>query len=264
MLAMALPACGAAPETPSATRAAPGTHSPGSRVPWRPAQGTLWQWQLSTPVDQSVDVPVYDIDMFDNSAAVVASLHAKGRRVICYIDAGGWEAYRPDTAAMPAAAIGKPVQGFPQERWLDIRQLGVIEPLMIARLNQCQAKGFDAVEPDLQDGYENDTGFPLTYADQITYDRWWAEQAHARGLGVALKGDVDQAADLQPYFDFALDEQCFEYSECDALTPFISAGKAVLEVEYNLDTSAFCSSARARRFSSMRKHVNLDAWRQAC
>src|SRR5215212_5167822 len=63
---------------------------------WRPAATTSWQWQLSTPVDLSVDAAVYDIDLFDNDASVVAALHARGRRAICYMSAGSWENWRPD------------------------------------------------------------------------------------------------------------------------------------------------------------------------
>jgi hypothetical protein len=36
----------------------------------------------------------------------------------------------------------------------------------------CAAKGFDGVDPDNVDGWDgNDTGFPLTAADQITYNK---------------------------------------------------------------------------------------------
>src|SRR5262245_31838598 len=74
--------------TPSAT--ASGTSTPtASPTPmptaisgniWHPAPGTTWQWQLTgLPIDQSFDVAMYDIDLFDNDASVVAALHAKGR-----------------------------------------------------------------------------------------------------------------------------------------------------------------------------------------
>src|SRR5450432_2807467 len=62
---------------------------------WKPALNTSWQWQLSTPVDQTVNVAMYDIDMFDNHASVVASLHTAGHKVTCYIDVGTWENWRP-------------------------------------------------------------------------------------------------------------------------------------------------------------------------
>jgi hypothetical protein len=135
---------------------------------------------------------------------------------------------------------------------------------MKARMDLCKAKGFDALEPDNIDGYTNSTGFPLTYQDQITYNTFIANEAHARGLSVALKNDLDQIGDLLAIFDFALDEQCFQYNECSLLLPFISANKAVFEVEYKLNTNKFCPSANAMNFNSMKKHLSLDAYRVPC
>jgi len=140
----------------------------------------------------------------------------------------------------------------------------VLRPIMRARLALCERKHFDGVEADNVDGYENDTGFPLTASQQITYDRWLAGTAHSLGLSIALKNDLDQVRQLQPLFDFALDEQCFEYSECSKLRPFITAGKAVFEVEYNLSPSQFCGRANADGFMSMRKNLRLDSSRQVC
>lgn len=231
---------------------------------WHPALNTSWQWQLSGTVDQSFNVAMYDIDMFDNSASVVQSLHNAGRKVICYIDAGTWEQWRADASQFPASVKGDN-NGWPGEVWLDIRQQSVLAPLMEARMDQCKSKGFDGVEFDNVDGYSNTTGFPLKASDQLSYNVFLANQAHNRGLSVALKNDTDQVKQLLPYFDWELDEQCFEYSECDKLTPFINAGKAVMEVEYNLDTSAFCPQANKMNFNSLKKHYSqVDAWRQAC
>ena len=232
---------------------------------WYPAPNSSWQWQLTgLPVDQSVDVAVYDIDLFDNDASVIAALHARGRRVICYMNAGAWENFRPDSAQFPDALKGKELDGWPGERWLDIRNLAALGPLIAARLDLCKAKGFDAVEPDNVDGYSNDSGFPLTAQDQLTYNTFLANAAHARGLSVGLKNDLDQVTALQPLFDWALNEQCFQYAECDMLTPFATAGKAVFQAEYKGPTSAFCPQAKAMHFSAMLKHLLLDAFREAC
>jgi hypothetical protein len=230
---------------------------------WKPALKTSWQWQLSTPVDQTVNAKMYDIDMFDNDASVVASLHAAGRKVMCYVDVGTWENWRPDAVQFPASVKGKN-NGWPGEKWLDIRRLDILGPIMKARMDLCKAKGSDALEPDNIDGYSNTTGFPLTYQDQIAYNTFIANEAHARGLAVALKNDLDQVGDLLPLFDFALDEQCFQYNECNLLLPFISAKKPVFEVEYKLDTSKFCPSANAMNFNSLKKHLNLNAYKEAC
>jgi hypothetical protein len=87
-----------------------------------------------------------------------------------------------------------------------------------------KGQSFDAVAPDRVDSYTNITGFPLTAAH--TYNRWIASTAHSMGMSVALKNDLDQVADLVSDFDFALDEQCFKFSECDKFTPFISANSS--------------------------------------
>jgi hypothetical protein len=238
--------------------------SPASASWWVPTPGSTWQWQLSTPVDQSVDAQVYDIDLFENSASVVSSLHAQGRHVVCSLDAGTWEGWRPDASKFPASVLGSADPGWTDERWLDIRQLSVLEPIMQARLQMCKEKGFDGVEVDNVDGYANNTGFPLTAANQLAYNEWLASAAHALGLSIALKNDTGQIAQLEPYFDFALDEECFDYSECNQLTPFVAAGKAVFEVEYSLQPSQFCSQANALGFMAMKKDLSLDAWNAPC
>ncbi|WNI14554.1 endo alpha-1,4 polygalactosaminidase [Actinacidiphila sp. ITFR-21] len=250
----------------SGPASAPGSASaPVAAAParWQPRPGTPWQWQLSGTVDTSVQVPVYDIDGFENGADVVRRLHAAGRKVICYVNVGGWESFRPDAKDFPAALLGKG-DGWPGERWLDIRRTAVLRPLLAARFDMCRAKGFDAVEPDLADGYANDTGFPLTAGQQLAFNRMVADLAHRRGLAVGLKNDVDQVGELVDDFDFSVDEQCAEFDECDALTPFVAADKAVFHVEYELRTDQFCLDSRRLRLSSMLKHLSLDAWRRPC
>ncbi|MER6996809.1 endo alpha-1,4 polygalactosaminidase [Streptomyces sp. NPDC000410] len=240
-------------------------HRPSPDRPrWQPRPGTPWQWQLNGRADPAAaDVPVYDIDGFENSAADVARLHRDGRKVICYVNAGAWEDFRPDHADFPAGVRGRP-NGWDGERWLDIRRLDVLRPLLEKRFDMCRDKGFDAVEPDLMDAYLNDTGFPLTAAHQLAYNRMIARIAHDRGLAVGLKNDLPQIPQLVRDFDFAVNEECAQYDECARLTPFIEADKAVFHVEYALSTPEFCDEARRLGLSSMRKRLELDRWRQPC
>jgi hypothetical protein len=211
-----------------------------------------------------VSAQVFDIDGEQNTAGTVARLHALGARVICYFDAGGWEDYRSDASSFPESVKGNTIDGWPSERWLDVRQVSVLIPLMEKRVQDCKAKGFDAVEPDIQDGYTNSTGFPLTAADQLAYNKALAALAHRYGLGVALKNDPEQASEMAAVDDFAVVEECYQYSECSSYSPFIKAGKAVLHVEYKGTTAAFCPSVTALGFSSMKKKLALDAWREIC
>lgn len=207
---------------------------------------------------------MYDVDLFDTDAAVVAALHLDGRKVVCYVNAGGWEDWRPDAEEFPSEVIGSNLDDWEGERWLDIRHLDVLGPIIEARMDLCEAKGFDAIEPDNVDGFLNDTGFPLTYADQLAYNVWLAAAAHERGLSIGLKNDMEQIPDLLSHFDWALNEQCFEYEECETLLPFVEAGKPVFHVEYELETDEFCQQARAMGFSSMKKGWDLDASREPC
>lgn len=248
--------------TPPSPNPASGTAAPAGI--WIPDQNTSWQWQLKSPVDQSVNVSVYDIDGSENSSDVVNSLHAAGRHVICYIDVGAAEDYRPDYDKFPASVKGNLESQWPGHYMLDIRRLDILGPIMLARLDMCKAKGFDAVEPDEDDIYQNDSGFPLTKDDQLAYDRYIADAAHARGLSVGLKNGIDMVNDLLPSFDWTLNEQCFENHECDKIMPFISAGKAVFNTEYNIPPASFCGDANQRNFNSLYKKVELDAYRVAC
>jgi hypothetical protein len=74
-------------------------------------------------------------------------------------------------------------------------------------------------------------------------------------------------ADLLPYFDWALTEDCFDQGWCEQMIPFIEAGKVVIDTEYT-DTGIaledFCSQAKAMQFSAILKHRDLDAFIQAC
>jgi hypothetical protein len=220
------------------------------------------------PVDPSYDVDVYDIDLFDSPPELIADLRARGRKVICYVNLGAWEDWRPDADRFPRAIIGLPYHGFPDEAWLDIRAITQLLPIIRSRLDLAVAKGCDAVEPDNVNGYDTMThepsGFPLTYMDQLIYNRLIAAEAHRRGLAVGLKNDLPQVEDLVDDFDFAVNEQCFEYDECEHLVPFIENGKPVFQTEYSLPLAAFCGKAREYRFSSIKKTDALNAVRELC
>jgi hypothetical protein len=240
---------------------------------WVPASADTFQWDLAdTPADLSAKASVYDIDMFNSDASVVSQLHALGRRAVCYIDMGAWEQYRPDASQFPASVIGKKDPAW-NESYLDIRRLDILGPLMSKRLDECKAKGFDAVEPDQIETYAAGaavTGFSLSYSDQIAYNVWIADQAHQRGLGVALKNDADQAADLVGKFDWALLEDCYQQGWCQKMAPFLAVGKRVIDVEYTDVTtqgtflSQYCPQAKALGVYAILKHRNVDAWLTTC
>ncbi len=224
---------------------------------WQPPQQLSWYWQLTGTVAPGRPVAAYDIDGFESGAALVAQLHGEGRHVICYVDVGTAENFRPDYHQFPKSVLGR-TNGWPGERWIDIRRLSVVGPIMTARFRMCAEKGFDAVEPDNIEAYANRSGFPITAADQIAFNEWVAEQVHALGMGVLQKNDGEQTPALEPHFDGALSEQCNQYRECAAFGPYLEAGKPVLNAEYRLATSRFCAADRAAGIMGARFDLALD------
>lgn len=234
-------------------------------VPLTP--GWSWNWQISsTPTDADIALVgtsgkrMLDVDMENTPASVITKIHAKGVVVICYMETGSWENYRSDAAAFPASVKGRTLGGYPDERYLDIRQIAILRPIMDARLDRAKAKGCDGIEPDIDDGYLEPTGFPLTLAHQVAYDRAIADDAHARGMLILLKnGAGPLVAAMEPYTDAALNEQCNQYSECSFYSGFISHGKAVFQVEYKLAVSNFCPKDNAKNFDGLKKKASLKA-----
>jgi hypothetical protein len=234
--------------------------APAADARWRPQPTTAaWQWQLQGKIDTSVEAEVYEVDGFEVPAKTVTRLHGLGRKAICYLDVGSWESYRPDAGRFPMAVLGRAYEGYPDERWLDIRRTDLLAPILRDRFDLCRRKGFDAVEPDNIAGYENKTGFPLSASDQLRFNRWVAREVHRRGMSVALKNDPGQVGQLVGRFDFAVVEECFAYNECGMFSPFVAAGKAVFVAEYEEPLAAICDQAGRLRFSVIRKGYDLFA-----
>lgn len=235
---------------------------------WIPGTNQTYQIQYDGKLNLSVAADIYDVDMFDTPAAVVTKLHEMHRRVMCYVDAGTWESWRPDADAFPKSVLGEKDGHWKGERWLDIRQTKILEPIMSHRLDICRRKGFDGVDPDNLDGYQNDTGFPLTYRDQITYDTWIASAAHARGLTADQKGDNGQVKDLVKVFDFAVVEQCYTQGWCKQFDVYTGSNRLVVDVEYYHDQQRFlggnCAEAHRNHDFAILKRLQLTAWRLTC
>ena len=234
---------------------------------WHPTVGLTWQWQIGDlDIDTSIEADVYDIDLYVDQA-IIDELHAQGRKVICYMSIGSWEDWRPDKDQFPPEVLGKDYEGWKGERWLDVRQIDKLAPIVRARLDLCKSKGFDAVEPDNMEIYTNDTGFLLTYDDQLKYALWLADEAHKRGLAIGQKNASDQVKDLMDVYDFAITEDAFYYGWAKEMFSFITAGKPVFAAEYTDlpgDFAAFCEQSKQLNFSTILKKRGLDAWIQTC
>jgi hypothetical protein len=235
--------CGGSSSSTETNNTTPPSVPPPATGSWyKPGLSSSWQLQLQGTVNTGYDVDIYDIDLFDTPEQTITDLHAAGRRVICYFSGGSYEDWRTDANQFPSAVLGNNLDGWPGERWLDVRSAD-LRNIMLQRLDLAVGKGCDGVDVDNMDGYTNNSGFPLTANDQLAYNRFIANAAHDRHLAVALKNDLDQIADLVDYFDLAVNEECFDYTECDLLTPFVQQGKPVLQVEY---TQTYVNNATAR------------------
>lgn len=238
---------------------------------YRPNAATTWQWQLSGTVNTSYDVDVYDIDLFKEDASLIGALQADGKKVICYFSGGSFEEWRPDIGDFDDAALGKELDGWEGERWLDVRDVSV-HAVMLARLDLAVSKGCDGVEPDNMDGYDNDSGFDMTAEAQLAYNRFIANEAHRRNLTVALKNDGPQANELVSYFDFSVNEECHQYDECADLAVFTDADKPVFNAEYpgrRADAEAardqICAKAKAANMRTLLLPLLLDdSFRISC
>lgn len=255
---------------------------------WYPSVQSRWQYQLqgvaafaaTGGINTTISAPpqgggaavspqVWDFDLYVDQAvsgnnttlntAGVNAVHALGGHAICYISAGTWENWRVDAGQFPASVLGSR-NGWPGEKWLDIRQISVLGPIMSARVQTCKQAGFDGIEFDNVDGYSNRTGFPLTATDQLNYNTYLANLAHTNGLSAAIKNDLGQLSALKPYFDYAINEQCMQYKECDYPAPGLpdwsSSGKAVFEVEYKASTLN-CTKSNGWNFNAILKDLNL-------
>lgn len=208
--------------------------------------------------------------MADTPQSIIDAFHAKGHPVICYFSAGSWESYRSDADQFPAVALGKVMDGWPQEKWVNTSNAGVRQ-IMKNRILEAKAKKCDGVDPDNIDGYDNDTGFNLTQDEGVDYVTFLANTAHEAGLSYGLKngGDiVDRVVDLAQW---AINEQCVQYSECEPYQAFIRQNKPVFHIEYTAKKTApekfikkSCTNSDATGFSTLIKHLSLDSWTTTC
>jgi hypothetical protein len=222
---------------------------------------------------------VFDIDILQDGKcyspqdysvlnyAAVHAIHVRGARVVGYISAGTAETWRPEFPELQAfdqscdgCLFGNPVGHYPDEYWLNINSnvsgtnpnTGRTETAqrflldeMLARLKEAKLIGVDAIEFDNTEEYDNHTGLKISPRTQLRYDASLANLAHRLGLTVGLKNDIGQADALQPYFDFEINEQCWQYQECDGLASWPAAGKPVFHVEYGGKQSDYCPLANS-------------------
>jgi hypothetical protein len=276
------------------TSASPVAHQASSGSWWVPSLGSQpWQWELTNPLNlmntkemgtkdklpngSTAPAPViYDIDGIINPASTVSALHAMGKHVVCYIEVGAvGDYYSASDEGIPttyydqllaAGVAGAKVSGWP-ERYLDIRSpatVSIIESMIQA---QCAAKGFDAVETDIDESYNSTNGFGLTQADEVKYMTTLANYMHGLDLGWWIKNPDDTgdnyATTMEPLADAVLTEQCNQYSSCNLLSSYFDK-KAIFNAEYRLAPKKFCANDITLGINGAKFNLNLTGVRKPC
>lgn len=252
---------------------------------------TTWNWQLNaapgavnlSAVNLEYDADVYVVDMFAQLVSdSITPLKDMGRKVVCYFSAGTYEPWRPDKDLFSNVTLGNPHNAYPDEQWLDVNDPFVAK-LMINRLNMAVALGCDGVELDNVDGWipSANSGFSYTLEDQLLFNKKMANEAHKRGLAVALKNNVEMIVELADWFDLVINEECFQYNECEGYVPMIERGKPVFNAEYKLfgpneevllpvadypdERAALCAKSREFGFQTLFLPIELDGtFRMSC
>lgn len=251
---------------------------------WQPTVGTTFQYVLSHPIqlDHATcpisQAEVWIVDLFETPASTVAALHAQNRKVVAYFSAGSFEDWRSDAKEFAKSDLGRNMDGWEGEKWLQTNSQNVRD-IMRKRMDMAVAKGFDGIDPDNIDGYDNKNGVGLKKADTINFVRWLADEGHARGLSVGLKNGGDIVRDVIDYVEFCVQEQAVQYDDEEAFTPFLKKGKPIFHVEYpkgddpdnkkqnderrvegKKRDKAFC--LKSKGWSTIIKNVKLDQWVQ--
>ncbi|OUM70577.1 glycoside hydrolase family 114 protein, partial [Piromyces sp. E2] len=176
---------------------------------------------------------VIDIDLYDVTKESISKMHDLGLKVICYFSAGTYEPFRTEAKAMQnVSGLVRNKMDDWDENWLDIR-LEEIKPFMTDRLDLAKSKGCDGIEFDNIDAYTAvNWKDKLTANDQLKYNRWLAEEAHARDLAAGLKNCIELLNDLKDVYDFAINEQCSDFDECGKYEVFLKNNLAVFVALY--------------------------------
>lgn len=244
--------------------------SPADAVPppghdrWTPSVADRLHLQFEGTLQVPGWATLVEVDGADTPESQVRALRERGLRTACYLSAGTLESWRDDAGRFPASVVGRPLADWPGERWVDVRRLDALRPIMADRIAQCAGKGFDAIEFDNVDGWANDTGFPITRSDSRRYLRWLIGESHRHGLAVGLKNALGLVPDLADEVDWALNEQCVQYDECGRYAPLVRRGVPVFVLEYGGSRARVCRVAAREGLIAQMKHLSLDAWSRPC
>ena len=271
---------------------------------WVPtaSQPIEWQWELDHALNRSsstdmgygdttasaapaANPTVYDIDGIDNPASTVSALHSLGDKAVCYIEVGTAGNYYSASeegvlttyyAQLKSAGdLGRKLSGYP-EYFININASSAVSIIENMIDLQCGAKGFDGVETDLDETFNNNegkTGFTITESNEVSYLQTLANYMHSLGLAWFAKDTDDLGSpsfsnDVEPFADAVITEQCNEYGTCSDLGNFIG-NKAIFNAEYTCGGNSqcttvtkaetdFCAYDNANGFNGVLFDINLD------
>ncbi len=224
---------------------------------------TKFSYQLQGKVVKHSEASVYFLDLFDTSTSTIKNLQNSGNKVVCYFSAGSGEDWRSDYKKIPTEALGKKLEGWDGERWLDVRNAGVIS-VMNERIKLASTKGCNGVDADNVDGYYGQTGFPLKQSDIISYLKKLNTEAQKYGLSLGMKNGSEIASSVSSFLSWAVVEECAAYKECGSFKPFIDKNKAVFRIEYTKYSSSECSKAKKAKMSLIYGSYSLDGKHKSC
>lgn len=236
-------------------------------IPAYAQDGLRWDWQLSGPLDLSQNLDAITLDPDSVTSRQMADLAVRVPLRICYVSVGTLEDWREDVSDFPTDVIGNIYLDWPDEKFIDIRRLSVLLPLMQTRFARCRDLGFNAIEPDNIDLHINDTGFAIGYGDVTTYVTALAGIAHGFGLQIGQKNAPELTQHLVRYMDFAVTENCLTDGWCADMRAYEADEKPIFAAEYGVpkaDFPSYCTRAADLGLTVIFKDRDLNAGGSAC
>jgi len=194
---------------------------------------TPYSFDYLIAADDYFDTPATVVFVeYEISAEVISRYTLAGKTVFCHVNVGSWEFWREDANHFPEEILGNDFEEWPGEKWLDVTNIALLIPLMRERFRSSFEKGCRGIAADNMAGYEFDTGFEITYQDQLAYNRFIASEIHVLGLLAVMINDPLQVTDLLDSFDLVVSNGCVAAEQCNFYEEFIDNGKPAFDIEY--------------------------------
>ena len=210
-----------------------------------------WSIQYQGAI-QVRDKTYHVVDLYDVSDSDLGRIRAAGSRPIAYFSSQ-FEDWRPDANRFLRQDLGRPLAGWPGERWVNTKS-EAIRSIIRNRLDLAKRRGFYGVDVDNTDIYEHTTGFDNSLKTAADYVRFIANEAHARGLKYSLKNSMDLISSVKGVVDFYQNEECQQYGEADR---YRGVGP-VFNIEYKRPSSVY----RRKGFYSLLKRQKMGAFEE--